>query len=93
MKNVVTLTVRIKLSVERGLDMKFKRPKPLIIMPKSIRKAILNPTENNKVSTKLNSLKLSILKRIRPGINVKQRKPKHCLANGISRKMEIKNIA
>ena len=92
-KHTATLMITAKNQVERGLDMKFKRPNWFTMTPNSIRKAILNPIENNIFSIKSNSFKPNTLRRIKPGTNVRKRKPEHCLTKGISKISEITTTA
>jgi hypothetical protein len=80
MKRTQTLMVIARGKVDKGSD---KKPNELNRSPTSITKAILDPIENNTVSTRFDCSILSTLRRTKPGMSNKYRETRTCLIKGI----------
>jgi len=65
------LKVIIKGIGERGFEIPNKKKDSFIKSPPIIRKAMLNPMENKRVSVKLSSYNFNNLTRMKPGMKVK----------------------
>jgi hypothetical protein len=77
---------------ERGCRIPKENPTSFNNTPISIRKAMLNPNENNIVSVRLSSSILRSLTNMNPGTKLKYKKPKTWRAIGRSIKITIKAI-
>lgn len=70
--------------VDKGSEIKPKKPNSFIKKPNTIKKTILNPTENRSDSARLGLSNLSNLMSKMPGTKVKKRKTEICRTNGTS---------
>jgi hypothetical protein len=86
------LIIMTRNSVDRGLVIPINEPNSFIRSPTNIRKEILNPTENKIVSVIEDLSNPDTLKSMKPGTNIRKRKPMICRVIGISRTSVIHHM-
>ena len=91
-RNRPVLIVIINDKVEIGFEIPISGYSVFMIAPVNIKKAILNPTENNIVSIIVILSNLRTLNIMNPGINVRYIKPIICLKREISNIINKYNI-